>query len=149
MEPSADIVIALRGVRPTFELIFNPVARIAKERSFDANGDARVKEFEGRWELWDTDVDNIRYKVCTLESPGRQFKHPDMKFVELIRLVDPARYDGDLSKMVEAMVDRHNEDLVSGLEEATFNEVAGSMAEYFVQQKKGFSGMYGSQEKLG
>ncbi len=135
MEAPADVTIAIQGVRPTMRFVFNLTAKVASERSFDANGKARELTHEARWELWDTDVFGVDYRVCTLEAPGDGYLFPNMTFVEWIRLSDPARYDGDLSKMMEAMVDTHNEDLVSQMSENTFEELGRKLAEAYFDAK--------------
>lgn len=128
MEASTDVVIALQGVRPTMRLVHNPQGKLVGGRSFDVNGKPREKLWQPRWELWDTDADGVEYKVTTLEDENGEFRHPDQRLVELIRLINPERYGGDLHKMVEALVDEPN-NYVEGLSDKSYEELVESVAD--------------------
>jgi len=123
-----DVTIGLKNVRPTMELRWNGAAKQVGERSFDVNGVPREKEYEPRWELWDTDPHGNEYMITTLEDQSGRFKEPGMWLVELIRTCDPARYDGDLGKMCEALVDLPNE-IIEGMAEKSYEDFVNNMAE--------------------
>lgn len=122
MEAPQDVVISLRNIKPTFNLRYNRQGKVASERSFDVNGNPREVQYDPRWELWDTDESGVEYKVTTLQDGDGGYRPPDQRLVELIRLVDPARYDGSPEKMLQALVDEPN-DYVSGLDHACFDDL--------------------------
>jgi len=130
MTADEGVVIALRNVRQTFELRWNPKVVPGRRSSFDANGCPRDVEYEGRWELWDVDGSNIPYRVMILMGPEREYVAPDMKFVDFVRLIDPARYDGSVEKMIAAMVDSQN-DWCKELNDREFEHLVDSAANYY------------------
>lgn len=130
MEAPSHIVEALKNVSPGMNLRWNPTARVLKTWGFDANGKPRGVEHDPRWELWDVDADGREYYVMTLEDPNGGFLPPGEWLVEMRRLLDPARYDGDLTKMIAALVDAPNAE-VERLSEKAFEELCDSLAERY------------------
>jgi len=124
------VQIALRNVRLTFELRWNPKVVPGRGSSFDANGQPRDVEYEGRWELWDRDGSNIPYRVMILMGPKREYMAPDMKFVDFICLIDPARYGGSVERMIAAMVDSQN-DWCRHLNDREFEHLVDGAANYY------------------
>lgn len=136
MQAPQHIEEALKGIRSTFRVVYNPTARVVSERSFDANGAAREKEFEPRWELWDTDSEGVVYKVMTVEqNQGKGgFLPLTDRFVDFVRLVDPARYGGSVEKMVDALVDSPN-NMAAELTQREFESLVDNLANYFTPAK--------------
>jgi len=133
VQPPEDVVIGLRNVRDTFDLRFNRTAKVVGGASFDVNGNPRKPEFEARWELWDTDPAGNEYKVMTVEKEEK-YVPPGYWLVELVRLIDPARYGGDLSKMVQALVDEPNARM-DALDEDHLNDLIEYLGDMFFMQK--------------
>jgi hypothetical protein len=129
VEAPQDVLIGLRNVRDTFDLRWNPTAKVVGGHSFDVNGNPRELQHEGRWELWDTDAHGNEYKVMTLQNEG-EFVPPGTWLVELIRLMDPARYGGDIHKAIEAMVDEPN-DYVSNIGQQEYIDLVDSLVDRF------------------
>jgi hypothetical protein len=123
-------MIGLLGIRQTLHLRHNPAAVQVGERSFDVNGRPRHREFEPRWELWDTDAHGNEYRVMTLQSPEGGYLPPGYWLVELVRLIDPARYGGNLDKMIEALVDSPNTRL-DALSKGSYEDLVEDFAERF------------------
>jgi hypothetical protein len=128
MEAPADTAIGLKGIRETMHLRHNPTARVIGERSFDVNGKPRELTYDPRWEVWDVDPQGVEYLVMTLEDERGQYKPPGSWLVELMNMCNPARYDGDLSKMIQALVDNPN-DHVSSLAEKSFSDMCEGLAD--------------------
>lgn len=108
MEVSLDVRIGLANIRPTLHLRWNPLAKVLREWDFDANGNARKKVHDPRWELWDTDETGRTYKVMTFEGNDGEFLPQGSWMIEAFQLINPANYDGDIHKMIEALVDKPN-----------------------------------------
>lgn len=131
MEAPESVVIALKNIRPTFRLVWNHKGRVVGERSYDVNGNPRELTYEPRWELWDTDVFGAPYKVMTLEDQYKgSFLPADQQFVDFVNLINPARYEGDLSKLSQALVDDKNA-YIEKVNEQDFARLQESLAEYF------------------
>lgn len=135
MEAPESIVEALRSIRPTFNLVWNERGRVIGERSFDVNGNPRVVTWDPRWELWDRDVDGIAYMVLRLEEAETQkFLPPGQWLLDLLYLIDPARYGGNVEKMIRALVDDENE-YVKKLAKDDFERLIDSLSNYFTPAK--------------
>jgi hypothetical protein len=132
MQAPEDVAIGLKGIKDTFRLVLNQRGRAVAQSSFDVNGRPRDVEYEPRWELWDIDAFGASYRVAILEKHPRRggFLPPSMKFVEHMNLINPSRYDGDMSKMVEAMVDKPNE-YAEELAEDQFRALVNAMADEY------------------
>jgi hypothetical protein len=110
MEAPDHIVQGLKGVKAEFNLRWNPRARYVSGSSYDVNGNPRTVVYDPRWELWDRDDMGIAHKVMTLEDAETGgFMPPGEWLLQLVRLIDPARYGGDVGRMTKALVDDHNE----------------------------------------
>jgi len=110
VNPPESVVEGLKAIKPTFELRWNNRARFKSGSSYDVNGNARKVVYDPRWELWDRDVDGLRYKLMTLEDAETgEFLPPGDWLLQLVRLIDPARYGGDVSRMIKALIDDKNE----------------------------------------
>lgn len=112
-EAPESVLIGLRSIRETFQLRWNPTAKRITPGSFDASGVVIPAEWDPRWELWDKDAEGREYMVMQLQTRGGEFRAPGAWLVELMNKLNPARYDGDVSKMIAALVD----DPVNRLEE--------------------------------
>lgn len=130
MEAPESIRIGLANIRPTLHLRWNRQARVVGEASFDVNGNPRKVEFDPRWEIWDTDESGREYRVTTLEGPKGEFVPPGEWVLELMALINPANYGGDLHKMVEALVDKPNA-RVEKLAEDRYRELVDYFADLF------------------
>jgi hypothetical protein len=130
MEAPESVVLGLRGIRAAFNLRWNSTARSVGERSFDVNGKPREIAWDPRWELWDTDEFGAEYRVMVLEDESGAFVPPGEWLVDLVNLINPARYDGDMEKMIQALVDDPNEN-VRKVGERQFESLTEHLAEYF------------------
>jgi len=106
---------------------WNPQAKVIEEWSIDVNGDARGKKFDGRWELWDTDADNRPYMVARLEKDG-EFVPLGQWVIKFMYDINPANYDGDMHKVIEALVDKPNRD-VERLGDEAFEAIIDYLAD--------------------
>lgn len=127
MEVPEDVRIGLANIRQTLRARWNPLAKVTEEWSFDANGEARHKKHEGRWELWDTDESGRDYKITMLEKDG-QYVPLGMWVVALVQQINPANYDGDMHRMIEALVDKPNHD-IERLGQQQFEELTDYLAD--------------------
>lgn len=135
MNPPEHIVRDLQGIRSTFRLVWNPTAKVTSERSFDVNGNPRELTHEPRWELWDTDESGKHYRVMTLESSHKgEFMPADDRFVDFVRLIDPARYGGSVERMIRALVDDENK-YIEQVQEQDFKRLTDSLASYYTPAK--------------
>lgn len=135
MEAPEGIVTALKNIRPTFRLVWNPTARVIGERSFDVNGNPREVTHDPRWELWDTDGDGVHYKVMTLEDSHQgAFMPADQRFVDFVHLIDPGRYGGSVEKMIQALVDDENK-YIEQVAEKDFQSLTDALSNYFTPAK--------------
>lgn len=110
-EAPEHIAEGLRNIRSGLHLRWNPRAKVRRKGEWDIYGNLREEPvYEPRWELWDIDPEGGEYKVMTLQGPDpdREFREPGEWLLELVRLFDPARYGGDVGRMVRAMVDDPN-----------------------------------------
>lgn len=135
MQAPESVTTGLRNVRETFTLRWNHKGKVVGKRSFDVNGNPRELTYEPRWELWDMDVDGIVYKLMTLEDyVTGEFLPADDRFVEFVNLINPARYDGSVEKMIEALVDSQN-DFVQHMAEKEFEALIDSVGSYYTKAK--------------
>jgi hypothetical protein len=135
MEAPKDVEIGLRSIRPAFRLQLNKQGKLVGGHSFDVNGNAREREYEPRWELWDTDVHGNDYRVAVIQDKDGGFMPPTMKFVEFMNLVNPEKYGGDASKMIQALVDSPN-DQAASLGAQTFENLVEYLGDvYFTQNR--------------
>lgn len=134
MEVPFDVAESLRSIRSTLRLVYNPTGKLVGGHSFDVNGQPREKLYEPRWELWDTDANGVDYKLTTLEDVEGGYRPPDQRIVELVRLINPERYDGDISKMIEALVDEPN-NYIEGLNESRFEELVEHLGDLYWTNK--------------
>lgn len=132
MEAPESVVKGIKAIKPTFSLFFNPEAKVVpgSGHSFDVNGRARKMKREGRWEVWDVDAYGQPYKVMTLQEPNGGFRPADQRLVEFLNLINPERYNGDVSRMIEELVEKPNE-YVRGVEERDFERLVDSVANYY------------------
>ena len=128
MEAPAHIQEGLRNISPGMRLVWNPTARVKESWGFDVNGNARHIEYDPRWELWDTDGHGVDYKLSTLEGPGGTYVPPGEWLLELRRKLDPNRFGGDITKLVNALVEEPNLE-VERLSEESFKEFVDALAE--------------------
>jgi hypothetical protein len=135
MEAPEGVTTALKNIRPSFRLVWNPSARVIGERSFDASGNAREVTHDPRWELWDTDDGGSHYRVMTLEDSHKgSFMPADQRFVDFIHLIDPGRYDGSVEKLVSALVDDQNK-YIEKVAEDDYRRLTEAVSSYFTPAK--------------
>lgn len=106
MEPDAQIAEDLRNIRSGMHLRWNPRGRLVKPGSFDGSG--KMKDdavFEPRWELWDIDPQGHEYIIMCVQNVDGSFRHPGTWLVTRMQKLNPARYGGDVEKMLKAMMD--------------------------------------------
>jgi len=130
VEVPESVKIGLANIRPTLHARWNPTGRQTGGFSFDVNGNPRQKTYDPRWELWDTDEFGNTYKITTLEGMNNEYLPLGEWVVEYMQLINPARYDGDLHKMIEALVDSKNEAV-----EKIHKDVFDHIAEYFADRQ--------------
>jgi hypothetical protein len=126
--PPESVELSLKNVRSTLRVIWNPMA-VRRPTSFDAMGRPRDMEYEPRWELWDTDAEGLDYMVTRLQEEDGSFREADQRLVDLVNLINPERYGGDPSKMLQALVDAPNERALEG-EEKMFRDFASAAARW-------------------
>src|SRR5690606_38221316 len=113
---------------------WTPRAKVPPKGEGDIYGNVREEPACGpRWELWDSDPEGGEYKVMTLQGPDpdREFREPGEWLLELVRLFDPARYGGDVGRMVRAMVDDPNRRALEVAEEDFEDLVDQAVRWYF------------------
>lgn len=100
---------ALKSVRSSFYLKWNPTAVLIPGSSYiDARGKVTEPAYEPRWEIWDVDANNEHYRVMTVRTPDGGFRQPGFWLVDLLNYLNPARFGGDLSRMLRAVIDEPN-----------------------------------------
>jgi hypothetical protein len=103
---------ALNDIREGIHLRWNPTAVLIASGSFDASGKLKKDpQYDPRWELWDTDAEGKEYKIMSIQWPNGEFRRPDFWLVELINYMNPARYGGNINRMLREMVDEPNAEL--------------------------------------
>jgi len=107
-EAPESIVLGLRSIKPTMRLVWNPTAvRIRTE--FDAYGNPKSEIQEPRWEVWDTDAEGCPYMIARVQTEEGEFQEADQRIVDMLNFCNPARWGGDVRKMVKVLVDDANE----------------------------------------
>lgn len=107
----------LRGVREGLHLRWNPRSKVVRAGSFDVYGNvAEAPKYDGRWELWDRSPEGVEYKITTLEDDDGHYKPPGRWLVEFLHTINPANYDGNVSKMMTALVDNPNRSMLEASE---------------------------------
>jgi hypothetical protein len=106
MEAPESVVIGLRNIRENLHLRWNPTAVRVKPGHIDASGAVIQAEFDPRFELWDKVDGQPEYKVMTLQHEDGSFRAPGQWLVDLINMVNPERWDGDVNKMLAHFQDR-------------------------------------------
>jgi hypothetical protein len=128
VEVPESVRIGLANISPSLHARWNPRAVLKRGWSFDVNGQPRGREYEGRWTLWARDVFGVEYKVTTLVAPDGGFIPLGDWVVEMMNFMNPERFGGDMSKMIEELVDKPNED-VSRVGERQFRELVDYLAD--------------------
>jgi len=105
MEAPKHIQDGLRDIREGLHLRWNPRAVLKEKGSFDSMGKATKPKWDPRFELWDTTPDGLEYMVMRLQDPDGEFRYPGEWLLETIWKLHPARYNGDISKLVLANID--------------------------------------------
>jgi hypothetical protein len=106
MEAPQEIVDALRLERHTFEIRWNPKAKLKQKGRYDADGKLVDPTWEGRFELWDTDPYGGEYLFMRLQTPEGGFRAPGWWLVERVKMLNPERWAGRLDKMEEYFIER-------------------------------------------
>lgn len=127
-EVPESVRIGLESIRPTLHCRYNRKAKAVESAAVDVNGDPYILEYKPRWELWDKDAHGNEYKITTLEDEDGGFIPLGEWVIEYFQLINPANYDGDMHKMIEALVDSENRD-TERLNESTFEDLLDFFAD--------------------
>lgn len=134
-EVPESVAEGLRGIRSGLHLRWNPRARVVIPGGFDVHGSPTEPTYDARWELWDIDPDGRAYKVMTLQNADGSFRPPGQWLVDLVWIMNPARYGGDVSKMLRALVDDHN-DKLQQVADDDFEELADAVVEWTLDMQR-------------
>lgn len=126
----------LKNIRSGFVLKWNPIAVVEQGGHFDADGTLVPPVMGGRYELWDTDVEGGHYRVMIVRDPSGAYMEPGERLLTKLRMMDPARWGGDVSKMLTAMIDEEN-DKLQDISKEDFNEWAEAMAKWWADHAAG------------
>jgi hypothetical protein len=107
-EAPESIVLGLQGIKSTMRAVFNPTA-VRLQTEFDAFGNPKNVAFEPRWEVWDTDATGCPYMITRVQDEDGGYQEIDQRTVDMLNFCNPARWGGDVRKMVKALVDDVNE----------------------------------------
>jgi hypothetical protein len=133
-EVPESVRIGLASIKPTLHVRYNRKAKAITGAAVDVNGEPYVLKYEPRWELWDKSEGGREYQITTLEDPDGGFIPIGEWVIEYFQLINPANYGGDMSKMIEALVDSPNRD-AQRLAEKTFEEVLDFFADFMWHEK--------------
>jgi hypothetical protein len=137
VEVPEDVRIGLANIDPTLHARWNPLARVVGGHSFDVNGNPRHLTHDSRWELWAKDVFGKEYRITVLEDEQGGFVPLGHWVVDMMNFMNPANYDGDLSRMVEKLVDAPNRD-VERVGKRQFEELIDFLADLcWTEETKG------------
>lgn len=138
MEVPEGVLIDLKAIRPTFHFRWNERAALVTTGRYDATGAVRNPEYEGRWELWDTDPENTDYMVMRIQHPDGSFRHPGQWLVDRMRFMNPERWAGDVHKMLEELIDAPEVLREAGTErdQDDLIEMVGNWAEWVYAPKE-------------
>ncbi len=106
MEVPDHLKEALSNIREGLHFRYNRKAVLKEPGQLAASG-VLVKdpEYEPRFEIWDTDPYGKLYMVMRVQHNDGSFRFPDDRLIEHIWMLHPARYNGDVRKMVMAQID--------------------------------------------
>ena len=130
MEAPAHIVESLRNIRPGFDLRWNPRAVMVAPGSYDVLGGLTPPVYDPRWELWDTNPYGEDYMVMRLQNEDGSFRPPGEWLVQHVWRVDPARYGGDLNRLMDAV--EAEADKMRDLAEKDWDDLAEAAAKWCV-----------------
>jgi hypothetical protein len=105
MEVPAHIAEGLKNIRDGLHLRWNPRAVVIKEGKYDAEGKLIDPTWDPRWELWDTDPFGQEYMVMRLQYADGSFRHVGEWLIEQIWKLHPARYNNNLTKLLQSQVE--------------------------------------------
>ena len=101
----------LKEIDPTFRLVWEPrCAMSGVTRHRDDRGRIIRPVFEGRYELWATDITGKDYMVKVLEDRDSRFKPPGEWLIQERQRLRPERYEGGLDGLIARHVDIPNEE---------------------------------------
>lgn len=120
-----SVQVGLRSIKDTMRIQWNPTA-VMKGAKINAFGQVVDRIFEPRWEVWDVDAQGKDYMITRVQTDAGEFMEPDQRLVDMLNLCNPARWGGDIRRMVRALVDEPNERLKES-EEREFQEFAGQV----------------------
>lgn len=133
MEAPEDIQIALRNIRDTMHLRWNPVGKVLEWKPLlNERGQREPKKWEPRWEVWDVSpVTNREYRVMQLCDSSDGFRQPGMWLVHLLRVANPENHGGDMAKAYEAATLHllKNQDTALSLADHAYKEFRSYVAE--------------------
>jgi hypothetical protein len=146
MEAPQEIVDALHGIRSTFELRWNPRAKRVKPGMIGALGGVVPAEFEGRWELWDNPDTAPEHLIMVLRTPEDEFKPPGQWLVDLMNALNPARFGGDVAKVVQFHAENPNllRELVHDQDLDNLLDDVGDECAWYLQLRGPSAGIPGS-----
>jgi hypothetical protein len=105
MEVPEHIAEGLRNIREGIHLRWNPKAVLVKKGDIDASGKVRDPGYDPRFELWDTDPEGGEYIIMRLQNIDGSFRPPGEWLLDVVRKTNPERFDGDVDKLIKAMVE--------------------------------------------
>lgn len=132
-EVPESVRIGLENIGPDLHCRYNRKGKAVESAATDVNGNPYILEYQPRWELWDKDAHGNEYMVTTLEGPDGEYVPLGEWVIEYFQLINPANYGGDMSKMIEALVDSPNRD-VERVGEKAFEELLDYFADHMWHQ---------------
>lgn len=101
---------ALKSIDQSFHLRWNPNARVIKMGHYAADGSVVPPVTEPRYEVWAKDSEGQDYRVMLVDRSGN-YAEPSQWLLDHLNRINPARYDGDIGRMIAATIDKENNHL--------------------------------------
>lgn len=119
----------LKDIDESFHLRWNPRARVIKFGSYDSEGNPLPPEYEPRWEVWGKDVEGQEYKVFLVDVNGN-FREPGQWLLDRLNQMNPARFGGNVSRMLREVVDQPN-NLLQEVAERDWTEFVRGITDWY------------------
>lgn len=132
----------LKSIKETMHLRWNPRCRVVVPGGIDAYGNPTEPKYEPRYELWDTDADGVDYRLMIVQNGSISaetkkeagqlgaFRIPDRRLTEWLQRINPANYDGDIARVVEAMLLDPNSRLLD-IDDRDFDDFIEGAAKWY------------------